>query len=349
MDSNIQDNFNDKFNDLLNSSQYFMMNQTSDIIQENKFDNVVFLNKVTIQDTLSQVIDIAGNTNKIVDDKYMQIFITKEIYEENQDVLNSEDYLKNYKIVDDYSEVFSGFVRCDNYFILANSSIIEDKFNVYILFDNTKTNHKFEFYGLIKLGYLVNPRGYTDDEIKLFEEKNNFVLKEDVRQYIKKTSIIKYDKMLFHINLASSSSTSNKFEFLGEKLITNNKFLCKYKDAKSDLEYEQIKLDEDEYMKKLENGFLYLGSLKKQLILLNDEVYTKLDKKVYLLLNYSEETNINYSFSIWVNTYENKNFDEILEKYEKENEDITDNDIILYLKRENIYKTLKCMENIYIE
>ena len=82
---------------------------------------------------------------------------------------------------------------------------------------------------------------------------------------------------------------------------------------------------------------------------MNDEVYTKLDKKVYLLLNYSEETNINYSFSIWVNTYENKNFDQILEKYDKEEEDITDNDVILYLKRENIYKTLKCMENIYIE
>ena len=43
-----------------------------------------------------------------------------------------------------------------------------------------------------------------------------------------------------------------------------------------------------------------------------DLIYTKLDKKVYLLLNYSEETNINYNFSIWVNTYENKNFDEIL-------------------------------------
>ena len=70
---------------------------------------------------------------------------------------------------------------------------------------------------------------------------------------------------------------------------------------------------------------------------------------MYLLLNYSEETNINYSFSIWVNTYENKNFDQILEKYDKEEEDITDNDVILYLKRENIYKTLKCMENIYIE
>jgi len=45
---------NNAFTDIIKNSEFFMMNQTSDIFNENKFNHVTFVGKLRIQDLLNQ-------------------------------------------------------------------------------------------------------------------------------------------------------------------------------------------------------------------------------------------------------------------------------------------------------
>jgi hypothetical protein len=358
--------FDDKFNDILKNSQFFMMNQTSDLVEENKFNHVSFVGNVPINDVLEQVVPMAGCVNNIVQDKYMQLFITREIFEKNNDVFKNNENGKNYVIIDDYSEIFNGFIRVDKYFILANSSIVKNKYNVYVLIDSNlgvdytinNQNVDFEFYGFVKLGYLINQRGYTDEELLAFETEMKFSLRDDFKEYVKKTSIFRYSNKLFHINLDYTTydnlqayKLSQLFEYSNEKTITNNRFLTRYKNANTTDEYEDISKEENEYMDQVDYGCLYIGSLKKQLIPLNDQVELKSENKIYLLLNYNQVENVNNDFSIWMYSYNNTNFDNLLEKYENDkeiNEEGLEYDVAEYMKKENITKIFKFMENITV-
>jgi hypothetical protein len=346
--------FDDKFNDILSNSKCLVMNQTSDIIDDNKFSHVSFLGNITVDEILSQVTSMAQNVNRVVKDVHIQLFITKEIFEQNKEKFN--DNGQSYTIIDSYDEMFNGIVRVKNFYVLANSSNIHNKYNVYTLFDSKNqpdTNIDFEFYGFVKLGYLINPRGYTNEEIELFELGVGYPLKEAIKDYVKKSSIIKFDNKLFHINLDLKTYTFDQIEKLkkpfgysGEKTISNLKFVSKYKTTESTTVLEQIEVAENEYMSKIEDGFLCIGLLKNQSLLVNDKLYVKSEKKVYLLLNY-ETSNLNYDFSIWVKSYDNKNIDLILENYDVENQTSIDNyDYSLCAKKDNIFQTLKCMENL---
>lgn len=365
--------FNKKFQDILKSSQVLMMNQVADIIEDNKFDHVSFLGRTPVSDVIANLFPIAGQTNSVIEDKYTQLFITRKIFEENYEVFMGKEG-GNYVIVEDYSDVFAGLVRCDEYFILANSSIIQNKFPVYTLLNSTEHDSltvnskdtKFEFYGLVRLGYLINPRGYTNEELDTFESEMGFKLKQDVRTYVSKTSILKYENRLFHINLNADTYLPSrktrlqlKFAYSGEKTISNMKFLARYKaltDSSNTSEYSKVLAEEAEHMSNLENGFLYLGSLKRQMLLINDQVYLKSDKKVFLLLNYDDCSNANYNFSIWTYSYDNKNFDKILEYYDdcdnkekNDDEEEPEFDVNIHLKRDNIFETLKCSTNLFFE
>lgn len=365
--------FNERFQDILKSSQVLMMNQVADIIEDNKFDHVSFLGRTPVSDVIANLFPIAGQTNSVIEDKYTQLFITRKIFEENYEVFMGKEG-GNYVIVEDYSDVFAGLVRCDEYFILANSSIIQNKFPVYTLLNSTEHDSltvnskdtKFEFYGLVRLGYLINPRGYTNEELDTFESEMGFKLKQDVRTYVSKTSILKYENRLFHINLNADTYLPSrktrlqlKFAYSGEKTISNMKFLARYKtltDSSNTSEYSKVLAEEAEHMSNLENGFLYLGSLKRQMLLINDQVYLKSDKKVFLLLNYDDCSNANYNFSIWTYSYDNKNFDKILEYYDdcdnkekKDDEEEPEFDVNIHLKRDNIFETLKCSTNLFFE
>jgi len=360
--------FNEKFQDILKSSQILMMNQVADIIEDNKFDHVSFLGRSPVTDIISNIFPMAGQINTVIQDKYTQLFITKKIFDENYEVFMGKDG-GNYVIVNDYSEVFAGMVRSDEYFILANSSIIQNKFPVYALINSLEQANltvnsqdtKFEFYGLVRLGYLINPRGYTEEELNYFESEIGFKLKQDIRSYVKSTSILKYESRLFHINLDPSTYLPSrrtrlemKFAYPGEKTISNIKFLSRYKAAKEPQEYAKVLADEAEHMGNMENGFLHLGSIKRQMLLINDQVHLKSDKKVFLLLNYEDCLNANYDFSIWTYSYDNKNFDKILAYYDdcdinKEDKEEPEFDSNIHLKRDNIFETLKCATNLSFE
>jgi len=361
--------FNNKFQDILKSSQVLMMNQIADIIEDNKFDHASFLGKTSVTDVIENICPIAGQTNTIIQDKYTQLFITKKIVDENNELFLNKDSGK-YVIINDYSEVFAGMVRCDDYFVLANSSIIQNKFPVYALINSLEQtnltinsqNTKFEFYGLVRLGYLINPRGYTDEELDSYESELGFKLRQNFRSYVKSTSILKYESRLFHINLDPSTYLPSrktklemKFAYPGEKTVTNIKYLARYKAASDPLEYSKVLEDETEHMGNIENGFLYLGSIKRHMLLINDQVHLKSDKKVFLLLNYDDCVNANYDFSIWIYSYDNKNFDTLLDYYDDQEQVLDDNeeepefDVNTHLKRDNIFETLKCTKNLSFE
>lgn len=355
--------FNPKFQDILRSSQILMMHQVADIIEDNKFDHVSFLGKAQISDVLENIHPLSSETNKVLQDKYYQLFITRKIFDENNDIFLGKELNVNYVIVDDYSEVFAGLVRCNDYFILANSSqITSNKYPVYALIDSLEQanitvnsqDKKFEFYGFVRLGYLINPRGYTSEELDIFEQTMGFTLRPEIKSYVSNTSILKHDNRLFHIDLYFNQDKKiqleTKFGFLGEKAMSNNKFLSRYKSASPNLEYNQVLTDESEYIKSLTNGFLYLGSLKRQMLLINDQVHLKSDKKVYLLLNYDDCDNVNYNFSIWTYTYDNKNFDKILDYYDdQENKETVSEEPNIDLKPENIFQTFKLTTNLFFE
>jgi len=353
-----------KFQDILRSSQILMMNQVADIIEDNKFDHVSFLGKTQVSDVIENIYPLSGETNTVIQDKYSQLFITRKIFDENNDIFLGKELGGNYVVVEDYSEVFRGLVRCDQYFILANSSQVTNKYPVYALIDSLEQanitvnsqDKKFEFYGFIRLGYLINPRGYTSEELDLFEKTIGFTLRPEIKSYVSKTSILRHDNRLFHINLDLSTYSSSmrlqlesKFGFLGEKTISNNKFLSRYRSSSPGLEYNQVLKEEDEFLRSLTNGFLYLGSLKKQILLINDNTHIKSDKRVYLLLNYDDCGNVNYNFSIWTYLYDNKNFDKIIDFYDDQGEKENDEEPELDLKQENIYQTLKLTTNLFFE
>jgi hypothetical protein len=363
--------FNARFQDILRSSQILMMNQHADIIEDNKFDHVSFLGKTPVFDVIQNIFPLAAQTNNVIEDKYSQLFVTRKIFEDNYDIFVNKETGGNYVIVNDYSEVFAGLVRCDEFFILANSSKITNKFPVYALINSQEQanitinsqDKKFEFYGLIRLGYLINPRGYTIEEIEEFENTMGFKLKPEIKSYVLKTSILKYENRLFHINLYPLTYSEElntrlrlKFAYPGEKTVSNIKFLSRYRSASAGQEYNQVLLDEAEYLNSLTNGFLYLGSLKRQMLLLNDQVYMKSDKKVYLLMNYDECSNVSYNFSIWTYSYDNKNFDTILNYYDDRDDAERDPDeeepvfdVNIHLKPDNIFKTLKFGTNMFFD
>lgn len=364
--------FNEKFQDILRSSTILMMNQLGDIIEDNKFNHVSFLGRTPVNDVIANIYPIAGQTNNVIHDKYSQLFITRKIFEENYEIFVGKETGGNYVIVNDYSEVFAGLVRCDDYFILANSSQITNKFPVYALINSQdQTNltinsqkKNFEFYGLVRLGYLINPRGYTDKELDNFEKTMGFVLRNDLKSYVSKTSILKYDNKLFHVNLDPSTYSQEqltklglKFAYPGEKTISNIKFLARYKSVSPGIEYNKVIADESESLNSLENGFLFLGSLKRQMLLINDQTHLKSDKKVYLLLNYDDCEKVSYDFSVWTYSYDNKNFDKILDYYDDRegsngqdpDEEEPVFDVNIHLKPDNIFKTLKFGTNLFFD
>lgn len=334
--------FNTEFNDIINNSKYFMMNQLSDIIDENKFHHVSFIGKTLISDIMNQDMTLAIRQNIVVNNNYRQFFITQKIYDEYKNVFNKDNSLT---ILNSYDDLFSGFIRVENYYILVNS--LNKRLNVYILIDNNNSeqplfndeNLEIEFYGFVKIGYLINQRAYNLEEITDFENKINFQLSDNMKNYLLNSSIVKFENKLFHIDLKNLSNNelhdvSQKYGYNGEKIVSNIKFLNKYRNGINEM------TQEDEYMSKLKHGFLKIGLLKSNKILLSDdEKYDKNYVEIYLLINYETCLNVNYDCTLWTFTYDNKNFDDLLNNIQDDNLDV--------LKRDNIFRTLKCSGNLY--
>jgi hypothetical protein len=147
--------FPSKFKEMISKSQYFVMNQESDIFEKNIFNHVVFLGKSKIHDVLEMKMPLLKNKNTIVKDEYMQLFFSQHDYNQNVELFEGKT---NYSLVENFSEIFNGILRVENYYILLNSD--HKQYNVYVLLDNNSKDLKkidgkpidLEFYGFIKIG-----------------------------------------------------------------------------------------------------------------------------------------------------------------------------------------------------
>jgi hypothetical protein len=278
--------FPEEFKKIISSSQYFLMNQDSSILEQNKYNHVSFLGKTKINDILEKKMPLLNLKNTILKDKHMELFFCKNDLEHNPELFENKT---NYTLVENFSDLFNGLLRVEDYYILVNSD--HKKFYVYTLLDNNSDNFKrvnnkivdLEFYGFAKLGYLIDPTGYSQENIINFENHYNFKFRESVKKHLLNTSILVYENKLFYINLDIDSEVSkqvkNKSKLIDQKIINS----------------DNLSLD----------GFLEIGiiDIKHGVNSETNENYLEYKKTVQLLVNHTD--NQEYEKSIWTYTYEN--------------------------------------------
>lgn len=301
---------------IINSNEYFMMEQYSDIKNAGMFQHVVFLGLEKIKNIFSKSQNYAKHTNTVVSNVHTQIFIEKDYHLANINKFdnllhivpshNTNQYI--YK-VEKLDNILSGFIKVDNYFILANST--NESFNVYS-FLNDKTKTGISYICLVKLGKLINPLGLQLSTLNIFQKNYNLQLCNNVVKYLLETSIIKYENQLFHIDLETKSKKQNPaavFAYLNQSNINNfaheeqiqQILLTKNTDKDYNDKLELILDDEKKYMKNLFNGLIFVGIIKneqhlKSSNLLNLPVYANHYSSLYLLVN---STDLKLSGSIW--------------------------------------------------
>jgi hypothetical protein len=305
-------------------SNHFMMRQHSDIMDSGQFDHVTFVDKEPIKNILENAFQLVHIKNDVMIDDYVQLFITEEIFEDNKKVFNNERNGINYSIVDSYDQVFAGFIRTENYFILINSENFEQKYGVYVLIDGSTgdkficndSDKKIEFYGFVNIGYLVDPLGYEESTMKHFEEENNFKIPPQIRSYLSNSSIIQHSKKLFHIDIINyNESVKNIFE-IPSKNITNSQYIREIVNNKCQESIEENK----KFITALTNGFLYIGLLNKVVVPMeNEDNIIKRQDSLYILMNFIEHRGIDFSSTLWQYTVMNNNAEKILSNYNDKN------------------------------
>ena len=339
-------------------SKHFMMRQTSDVIDENLFDHVAFVGTDPIESILSNKFGLEDQVNTVVVDAYLQLFISEEEFQNNKSAFKNERNGVNYSVVPHYDEVFKGFVRTQDYFILLNSENFDHKYGVYILIDGNSgdkyignTNKKITFFGFINIGYLIDPLGYTEEQLVTFESKVGFTIPPLIRSRLEHTSIINYKlaNKLFHIDLINfNESVKGKYK-LPTKSFTNSAYIKELRDNKNE---ESIKKNKT-FIDSMKNGFLYLGLINKISVPMDkgDNVDKRCDE-IYLLMNFEEQRGIDFSFTIWQYTMMNNNAEKVLNIYSDVNQGKSLEELENMEKQHNIHDpaqiiySMKYLENI---
>ena len=270
------DELNDPVLSEICAAKYFLMNQHSDINEENIFDHVTFVGKEPIEDIMKKDQPFYKMKNEVVVDTYVQMFLSEKVFRENAELLNNEKNGVNYSVVDTYDDVFKGFIRNEHFFILINSNNFDKQYGVFVLINNgdgkrficNNSDIEIEFYGFLKIGNLVNTAGYRPEVISAFEQNAGFTIPDTIRMEIENTSIINYNKQLFYVDLVNyNSSVKNKF-MLKTKNFTNSSHVKSIVD-----EEENAEANNEKFIKQMCNGFLYLGLINLTFTLTIDAIY----------------------------------------------------------------------------
>lgn len=314
------------------NNQYFMMRQLSDVTDQNIFDHIVFVDTEPIKDVLSRDHNLVSYTNEYVEDKHSQMFLSDEIYKKYKKVFEIPVTQGTYKVIPSYADMFKGFIRTQNFFILLNSAICKERFPVFVLVNSKSQNIKvkhikknIEFYGYIFVGYLVNPTKYTNDQLTNFEEEKSIIIPPLIKQLMLAQPFITYNNKLYHFNLKDiNSSLMIRFTQKGKRF-NNIKFIKAINEAQTSEAKEKAILENNEYVSHMCNGFMYLGVVSKVVIPHRNVILTKLVTKLYLLVNFEEQHGVDYSCTLWERTYMNNNVERLLRLYTNKdiNQDIT--------------------------
>ena len=277
---------NETFVNILKSSEYFMMEQHSDIFNENKFKHVSFLGNTKTYEILNNkdIFEILTKKNDYINNEYIQVFINNTSYTNNLIKLKHNNLSYSYMFVHNFDDLFNGLLKIDNYFININT------LDVFCI-DLNKSDDTVEYICFIKIGKLINSSGYDFNNLS-----NNLSIDEKVKDKLSKSSIIGYDKKLYFLDLTDFEYSNNNNN---NNKIKENKKNSKYVDEIEELylsRHDYIKEDferyeheyefyNDEYYQKVnlihENEQKEFGNILEGLILLG---YSN-NSKIYLLLN----------------------------------------------------------------
>jgi hypothetical protein len=305
------------------ASKYFLMNQHSDINDNNIFDHVTFVGMEPIESIMKQEHPFLKDTNEVVIDTYVQLFLSEKVFRENKELLHDERNGVNYSVVETYTDVFKGFIRNKDFFILLNTDNFDGKYGVFILINNgmgkkficNNADIEIEFYGFINIGYLINTSGYRENVLQQFESDCNFTIPDPIRMHVENSPIIKYNKQLFHIDLVNYNSSVKNRCSIKTKNFTN----ATYVKAMTDEDNSDIEKENSEFINQMCNGFLYLGLINKISLPFGNKVIDKRTEKLYLMMNYEEQVGVDYTFSLWKHSMINGNASKVLDIYTDEN------------------------------
>jgi len=270
---------NDTFINILKSNEYFMMEQHSDIFNENKFKHVSFLGTTKTYEILNnkELFEVLTKKNDYIKNNYVQVFIIDKQYTNTLIKLKHNNLSYTYTVISNFDDLFNGLLKIDNYFININT------LDVFCI-DLNKVDDSVEYICFIKIGKLINSNGYNF---------NNLSIDDKVKDKLSKSSIIGYDNKLYFIDLTEFEYSNNNNKIKENK--NNSKYvdeieelyLSRHDYIKEDFEkYEhEYEFYNDEYYQKVnlihENEQKEFGNILEGLILIG---YYNNDK-LYLLLN----------------------------------------------------------------
>ena len=272
---------NDTFINILKSNEYFMMEQHSDILNENKFKHVSFLGTTKTYEILNnkELFEVLTKKNNYLNNEYIQVFIIDTLYNNNVIKLkhSTSNLLCKYTVISNFDDLFNGLLKLDNYFININT------LDVFCI-DLSKSDDNIEYICFIKIGKLINSSGY---------DFNTLTIDDKVKDKLSKSSIIGYDNKLYFVDLTEFEYSNNNNNIKENK--NNSKYvdeieelyLSRHDYIKEDFEkYEhEYEFYNDEYYQKVnlihENEQKEFGTMFDGLLLLG---YHN-NNKLYLLLN----------------------------------------------------------------
>lgn len=280
---------NDTFINILKSNEYFMMEQNSDIFNENKFKHVSFLGTTKTYEILNNkdLFQVLTKKNDYINNDYIQVFINDTQY--TNDVIKlkhiTTNLLYKYRVISNFDDLFNGLLKIDDYFININT------LDVFCI-DLNKSLDNIEYICFIKIGKLINSGGYNF---------NNLSMDDKVKDKLSKSSIIGYDNKLYFVDLTDfeysnniEKENKNNFKYVDE---IEELYLSRHDYIKEDFEkYEhEYEFYNDEYYQKVnlihENEQNEFGNILDGLILLgyhnNDRLYLLLNNGS--IWNYKEE------------------------------------------------------------
>lgn len=261
--------------------EYFLMKQINDANGENLYDKITYLGVSKIEYLLDKELQgLEKNKNTVVKDKYSQVFMLQEEVDKAGNKIDASKVT----IVNNYDEIFNGFFMIETFFVLLNSDDNDvPQFNVYIM----QQHQGVEAYILVKIGYLIDPSGYCDEDISTFETRLNITLPDDFKIKLKDTKVIKVEEQLYLFDL--TKPCNGVYE-------SDNRTI------------------EDKGMKKRDSlfrGFYHLGTFNKILIACGDNVdqlttVKVFEESVYILLKHSIPIK-EFNVSMWKYTFRNLN------------------------------------------
>jgi hypothetical protein len=284
-------------------SNLIHLNQLNDI-KNQEFNHVSFIGNYS--DLLGISYPNLKNQNMIIEDKLNYVYLSK-----NGDN-NLVEFKPNHtpfsfpcKYVENLESVFDGMVKCNNYYILLNTSNEKLELNVYAYTKGNAMNS--DYYFLVLIGKLISPLPYKNEEVNSFITKYNLNLSPIFIDYLQNSFKIfglEMDKIkkIYYLNLHNESSSMDSLRQQFDKKNKSNFDLEEYRKPllefweKSILGEEteedknnlnklrhEIKIKNDNFL----NGFMKIGTIDNQKFNFS-ELNQDLVLELYLLLNVSD-------------------------------------------------------------